>query len=444
MGKSILFKLMNFFREGIWRIRLKDLPPGKSVMLRYLKVVLLSSEGFLKHNCDLRASALTFYTTLSVVPVAAMLFGVAKGFGYENKLKAELYQRFAGQEEVLDKIVVFADSFLENTKGGMIAGVGVAVLFWTVVSILSNIESSFNAIWGVRKSRALIRKLTDYLSLMLICPLLVLIASSATVFITTKLTSLSGEIPLSESLSPAIIIMARLLPVLVIWILFSFIYIFLPNTKVNLKSGIIAGLAAGILYQVLQESYIFIQVALSKYNAVYGSFSALPLFLIWLRMSWLIVLFGAEVSFADQNVKNTEYERDAMKVSYSYKILLTLWTVSFLVKKFCRGEMAPTDIEITDVLGIPIRLTREIIYDLSNAKIISEVVMEHNECIRYQPGVSIEHLSLTYVMEAINANGDSDAFPVSEDQSLNSISESLKEFKSELARSPANVLLKDI
>lgn len=440
---NIFHRIYNFFTIEIWRIRLKDLPFVKSFGWRYVKVLTLSIKGFLDDKCDLHASALTFYSTLSVVPVVAMLFGVAKGFNFEDRLKAQLYEKFAGQEEVLNRIIEFADSFLANTKGGLIAGFGVLILFWTVVGILGNIESSFNSIWGIKKSRSIVRKLTDYLALMLFCPLLVVIASSATVFVATKLTDITSQTIFMDAFGPAILMIVRLLPICVIWILFTIIYVFMPNTKVNFQSALLAGVVAGTMYQMLQEGYIYIQVALSKYNVIYGSFSALPLFLIWLRLSWLIVLFGAEISFADQNVENTEYEPDALKVSPSYKKLLTLWMVSHLTKLFCQGKTPPTDTDITEKLGIPIRLVRDILFTMVHSGILSEITLEKDPTPRYQPGISVEHLSIAYVTEAMD-KGEINTLPIMEDQTLGSIAESLQAFKSTLAQSPANVLLKEI
>jgi membrane protein len=438
-----IHSIYNFFKVEIWRIRLKDLPFAKSFGWRYVKVLTLSIKGFFDDKCDLRASALTFYSTLSVVPVVAMLFGVAKGFNFEDRLKTQLYKNFAGQEEILNRIMEFADSFLENTKGGLIAGFGVLVLFWTVIGILGNIESSFNAIWGIKKSRSIVRKLTDYLALMLFCPLLVVIASSATVFVATKLTDITAQAAFMDAFNPAIVILVRLLPICVIWILFTIVYIFMPNTKVNFQSALLAGVVAGTMYQMLQEGYIYIQVALSKYNVIYGSFSALPLFLIWLRLSWLIVLFGAEISFADQNVENTEYEPDALKVSPSYKKLLTLWVISHLAKRFCHGKTPPSDTEITEKLGIPIRLVRDILFNMTHVGILSEVTLEKDQTPRYQPGISVERLNIAYVLEAME-KGEINTLPIQEDQSLESLNASLKEFKSAVTKSPANVLLKEI
>ncbi|MBP7161931.1 MAG: YihY/virulence factor BrkB family protein, partial [Candidatus Omnitrophica bacterium] len=178
--------LIQFLKVDIWRIRMHKLSRTKSFWLKQLRIMLLAFRGFDEDKCQLRASALTYYSLLSIVPLVAMAFGIAKGFGIEKILEKQLYEKLAGQEEVVERIISFSQTLLETTKGGVIAGVGVAILFWTVIKVLGNIESSFNDIWGIRKSRTWGRKFSDYLSIMLICPLLLIMSSSITVLVTSQ------------------------------------------------------------------------------------------------------------------------------------------------------------------------------------------------------------------------------------------------------------------
>ena len=217
---------VDFFRVDLWRIRLENEPPRRSFLLRQLRIIILALRGFNEDKCGLRASALTFYSLLSVVPVAAMLFGIAKGFGIQNRLEQELVDKLKGQEEVVNYIINFANSMLENTRGGLIAGVGVAVLFWLIIKLLGNIEKSFNEIWGIQTHRSIGRKLSDYLSVMLICPVLLVMSSSLTVFITTQITAITQKIDLLGPISPLILFSLKVMPYCVIWLLFSFMYIF--------------------------------------------------------------------------------------------------------------------------------------------------------------------------------------------------------------------------
>jgi len=313
--RAIKSKFIAFFKTDIWRIRLRDLPRRKAFAIKQLRILFLTLHGFSYDKCPLRASALTFYSLLSIVPVAALAFGIAKGFGFAKRLETLLYEKLPGQEDVLTQVIAFANSLLENTKGGVIAGIGIAVLFWSLIKVLSHIESSFNAIWEIKKHRSIGRKISDYLSIALICPILVIMSSSVTVFITTQIKHITEKVALLGMFSPIIFFFLKLLPYGLIWILFTTIYIFMPNTRVNFSSGIIAGVFAGTLYQIVQWAYINFQVLVAKYNAIYGSFAALPLFLIWLQISWLIVLFGAEISFSYQNVHTHEFDPMARKIT---------------------------------------------------------------------------------------------------------------------------------
>jgi membrane protein len=434
---------IDFIKGDIWRIRLKDLPRKKSFLIKQLRIFLLSLRGFDEDKCQLRASALTFYSLISIVPVAAMLFGIAKGFGFEKRLEQQLLEQFQGQEEVITRVIAFAHSLLASTKGGVLAGVGVVLLFWAVIKVLGNIEASFNNIWGIKEPRSLGRKFSDYLSVMLLCPILLVLSSSVTVFITTQVTMIVEKIALLGIFSPLISIVLKMLPYGIVWILFSFLYIFMPNTRVSVKSGFLAGIIAGTIYQIVQFGYITFQVVTAKYNAIYGSFAALPLFLIWLQLSWLIVLFGAEFSFAHQNVDTYEFEPDSLKISSSFKRLLSLQVTHLLVSNFAEGRRPLTASQISHRLDMPIRLAHQILYELTACGIVSDTQTEEYKEPGYQPARDIGTLTIQFVIDSLEDRG-TNAIPVAQTDESKALSEILRAFRDMVAQSPSNRLLKDI
>jgi len=436
-------RFVDFIRGDIWRVRLKDLPRRQSFLIKQLRVFLLSVRGFDEDKCQLRASALTFYSLISIVPVAAMVFGIAKGFGFEKRLQTQLLEQFQGQEEVITRVIAFAQSLLANTKGGLIAGIGVIVLFWAVIKVLGNIEESFNDIWGIREPRRLGRKFSDYLSVMLLGPILMILSSSATVFITTQVTLIMEKVALLGMFSSLISFVLTLLPYGIVWVLFSFLYIFMPNTKVKFSSGIIGGIIAGTIYQIVQFGYITFQVGVAKYNAIYGSFAALPLFLIWLQLSWLIVLFGAEFSFAHQNVDTYEFEPDSLKISGTFKRLLSLRIAHLLVSNFAQGERPLTATQISHRLETPIRLVHQILFELTAAGIVSDTQTEEYKEPGYQPARDINTLTIRFIVDALEDQG-TDAIPVTQTEEGKALSTILQTFRDEVAQSPSNRLLKDI
>ena len=439
----MLSKVISFITSDIWRISLKDLLRSKSFFIKQLRIFFLALRGFDEDKCSLRASALTLYSLLSIVPVVAMAFGLAKGFGFQKVLEKQLLEQFPSQEEVMMQVINFAQSLLENTKGGIVAGIGVVILFWIVIKVLGNIEYSFNDIWGVKKPRTWGRKFSDYLSVMLICPILLIMSSSITVFITTQVKFVTEKFALLGAVSSMIFLILKLLPYCMVWILFTFIYIFVPNIKVKFTSGLLAGIVAGTIYEVVQWGYITFQIGVSKYNAIYGGFAALPLFLVWLQLSWLIVLLGAELSFAHQNVDQYEFEPDCLRASLSFKKLLSLRITQLLVKNFSKVNTLLTATSIAHVLEIPIRLVRQILFELVDCGIVSEVKTNEYKESAYQPARDGEKLTIKYVIDAMEHRG-TDTIPMVQTQELKILSESLKVFDNIIDKSPANKPLKDI
>jgi membrane protein len=441
--RDLIIRFFSFIRVDIWRIRLADLPFGKSFLIKQLRMIIVAFRGYDEDRCLIRASSLTFYTLLSIVPVAAMFFGVAKGFGFERRLEKELFDRFPGQEEVLSQVISFSNSLLEQTKGGLIAGIGLLVLFWSVLKVLGHIEMALNDIWEIKKQRSWGRKFSDYLAIMLISPILVLMSGSATVFITTQVTQIAQKVELLGVISPLISFLLRFTPYVLIWALFTILYIIMPNTKVNFKAGLLGGVVAGTLYQIAQGAYISFQIGAARYNAIYGSFAALPLLLMWIQISWWIVLFGAELSFANQNVDTYEYEPDSLKVSPGFKKLLTLQIAQLLVKKFANGDKPLTDIQISGRLEMPIRLVHNILFDLVASGLVSETKTNQDKEIAYQPARDINRLSIQYVLEALEKSG-ADSIPVAKTEDYQALSDALKHLSDAMQKSPANKLLKDI
>ncbi len=443
--EEIIKKLTAFLNKTMWETRAEKLPVPKAVLVGVLKTIVLSARGFATHRGALRASALTFYTLLSIVPVAAMAFGIAKGFGFDKRLQQELLEKFAGQEEVIHNIINFAQTMLENTKGGMIAGIGVVVLFWTVIRVLSHIESAFNNIWGVQ-SRAAVRKLGDYLAIMLICPVLMIMSGSVTVFITSQVTAISGKLGLLDMVGPVIFLGLKFLPYSLIWILFTMVYLIMPNTRVRFSSAFLAGVVAGTAYQFAQAAYISFQILVAKYNAIYGSFAALPLFLIWLQVSWLIVLAGAEISYAGQNLNTLRFQTGKDRISLSFYRLILLQVCHHIVTVFKDAKPAQTADEISKSLNLPVHLVEKASEDLVSGNILTRVKLgktEKNGQAAFQPARDINDLTVQMVLSAFEDIGN--GLQLSQNhEKLAPFSKTLDIFRREIEQSASNRLIKDI
>jgi membrane protein len=436
-------QLRKFAKEEIWKPQQESRPKPYLFLIRLIRIVILAVKGFLENRVSLRASALTFYTLLSVVPIAAMAFGVAQGFGFESTMEQVIIDNFKGQEEVLNWIIDMSYNVLEDVEGGLLAGIGLAILLWSVMQVLTNIENSFNAIWQVKKPRTFFRKFSDYLAIMLIGPFLIILSSSVMVYISTQLNTISEEVEMLSVISPVVQSLVRLIPYALIWLLFTIVYIVMPNTRVNFKSALIAGIIAGTIFQLTQWAYIHFQVGVSKYSTLYGTFAALPLFLAWLQISWLIVLLGAEISYAYQNVDNYEFEAEALHISYHNKRLLTLIICHEIVKNFEKGEEPKTSAEISQDLSIPMRLVREIMFDLTEAHILNETIKPSPREKGYQPAIDIGRITVQYVNEKLDSFG-SDQFIVKESEEFEKINLLYNDLYLSLHSAPQNKLLKDI
>ncbi|MBW1771942.1 MAG: YihY family inner membrane protein [Deltaproteobacteria bacterium] len=436
-------KAVHFLKTDIWRIRIKDLSRTRAFFVETLRIIILTVRGILEDKAHLRASALTFYSLLSIVPILAMAFGFAKGFGLESALEETLAKAFQGQEQIVERAMGFAQALLEDVKGGVVAGIGLVILLWSIIKIISHIENAFNHIWGIEKPRNLGRRIADYLALVIICPALYIFSTAGTVVITSQAEIFIKEIQILGAVSPVLFFFLKFVPYCSFYVLFTFLYMFIPNTKVTLKSGLLGGIIAGTMYAIFQLGYIHLQVGVAKYNAVYGSFAALPLFFIWLQYSWLIVLVGAEISFSYQNAETYEFEQDTLNVSHAFKVLASLMVTHLIVRHFGKREKRWDATQIAKELDLPIRLARQILNDLGDAGVLSEVISEEGTTIGYQPGVDTDAMTIMYVIDAMEHYG-STALPITQSEDHKKIVASLKEFHKLIEESDANHLLKDI
>ena len=436
-------KITDFIQSHIWELPLDQLPRWQSPLIKQVRVLILAFKGFNRDKCQLRAAALTFYSILSLIPILAMVFGIAKGFGFEQTLELLLQEKIASRDMVaqegLDWVISKAKLLLESTRGSLIAGVGLIVLMWAATRVLRHIEAALNDIWEIKNSRPWIRNFTDLLSIMVVAPILFILAQSTTVFITAIIQDLSKGMKLLGHL----FLLIKLVPFGLIWLLFTMIYVVVPNTKVNFKSALVAGVLVGTIFQLSQWIFFKSQMGISKYNAIYGSFAFLPLLLIWIQTAWLILLLGAEIAFANQHINRYEFALGSQEVKPSFKKLVTLLITNLLVKNFVEAKSSLTAEEISAILHAPVRLVRQCITDLMNSKIINEVGKKNSQDTSYQPARSVENLSVSFVLQAIDEHGLGDIH-IHESGESKRLSQTLEALNQEIERSPSNILLKDI
>lgn len=435
--------LLKKLNDTIWNTPLSEISKGRIFVLKQLRIFILAVRGFSNDKAQLRASALTFYSLLSVIPVAAIAFAISKGFGLDQKLQQLLIDKFQSEQEVLKWLLQNASNAIEKTKGGYIAGIGVIILFWSVMSLLNHIESSFNHIWQIRSARPWYRKFTDYLTIMLIAPVFIILSSSSTVFISNGLNDFMIKAPILDFFKPVISFLFQLAPYFLNWITLTILFIIMPNAKVKFVPALIGGIIGGTILQVIQWLYIDLQFGITKLSYIYGSFAAVPLFIVWLQSSWSVVLLGAEISFANQNISRYEMESEALNVSNYQKRALILMIMHMIIRNFSLGEKPISAEYIGANLKIPVRLARDILQDLSSANLVS-VIHENGAIERlYQPALDINRLTVSFVFSRLDKQGI-EQIMVIRNKDYEKVISMLEKFDKLVAKSDANILIKDL
>jgi membrane protein len=439
-------RLLHFFKTGIWEIRLKDLPPVEAFFVKYLRIIVLASRGFIRDNCQKTASVLTYYSLLNVVPIVAVAFAIAKGFGLQKLIEKEIFQIAAKanwQADITTQIISFSHKLLEQAKGGLIAGVGIVLLFWTIITIMGKIEGSLNEIWEIKKSRTLIRKFSDYITMMVLGPVLLIISSSATVLVASQVKVIVNKIAFLGVFGKVILLLLNLLPYVSIWVLLTMLYLIMPNTKIPVRSAILGGIVAGTIAQIVQWIYIKFQIGVASYSAIYGSFAALPLLLGMLQMSWMIVLFGAEIAYSNEHYETFGFHPDYSRMSVSSKKLLMLRIFHLVTKKFSLGEKPLSAVQIASVLEIPVRLVRQLLHELTNVGLVVETVTGAKSETAFQPGRTIENITVKTALDEYEKYGIT-KIPDYQSEEAAKISKYLQELSETIQNSPSNVPLKEI
>jgi membrane protein len=430
--------------DYIWHTPPAELSNRRLILIKQVRIVILAGRGFLADKVQLRASALTFYSLLSIIPVVAIAFAIAKGFGFDEYLEQLILEKSNLQDrDLIVRMIQIGRDALQKTSGGYIAGIGVLVLFWSVMSLLNRIESSFNDIWQIRISRPWFRKFTDYLTLMLIGPIFLIVSSSVTVFINTEFTEYMAKAPILDFFKPLISFMIQLLPYLLTWLVLTVLFIIMPNTKVKFWSATLAGIISGTFLQLLLWIYFDLQFGLSKLGTLYGSFAALPLFIMLLQSSWIIVLLGAEISFANQNVSRYEFEYSALNISYHQKRALTLLIMNLIVKNFAYGEKPLSSEGISSRLKIPVRLVRDIVQDLNSVHLVSFVHLKSEKERLFQPAMDINLITVSLIFSRLDNKGSGREIVI-RNRDYEKITDLLEKLDKLVSKSGSNILVKDL
>ena len=400
--KRKIREIIDFYNVGIWQVEVNDVGRARFFMLEVAKKVILAVRFFTTKRVVSEAAALTYSTILAIVPIMAVVFAIARGFGYNKYIEQWFRSALESQPQVAEAIVGFVNSYLVHTKSGIFLGVGLAFMLYTVLMLVSNIEAAFNGIWQVKRKRSFFRTCTDYLAVFFLFPILIVLTSGVSLFVATAADGIADLFVVG----PVVGFVIDLLPYVVMAAMFVGLYVFMPNTHVRVRSAIIPGILAGVAMQGLQLFYIHSQIWVSSYNAIYGSFAALPLFMLWVQISWIICLFGAELCYTNQNLDYYDYNMQTSDICHRYRIMLCALLMSRVCKRFADGGKPYTAMQLRAITKVPIRIVNDLIYSLIDAGLLIEISSdEKGEASRYMPAESISRLSVGVMIDRLEAQG---------------------------------------
>ena len=413
--------------------------------VKTLKIINLSVRSFLRHDLQMRAGSLTYSTVLAIVPALAMLFAIGRGFGFQNLLQTELFRYFPAQNQALSNALEFVDSYLAQASQGAFIGIGLVFLLWTLHSLMSNVEDTFNYIWGVTSKRTLLRKFTDYSALLLLLPVMMVCSAGISIFLSDAVQHIfQGNV-----LSPMAHRLLAFMPTVISWLIFTAAYIIIPNTKVSFKGALLAGVLCGTLFQGVQWLFVTGQMYVSKYNAIYGSFAFLPLLLVWLQLSWLITLAGVVLCYSWQNFNNYIYNDLSKEISQTYSNNLAIAVLTMAVKRFKRQEEPLTRKELLNDYDIPGLLVDQLTDKLQRAGLLTTVNNDKGDGsndekgITYQPTYDPDNFTVIDVANRLSNLGNSD-FIAKADSRFDPIIASIKKLQDRQQHDVPDIRLLDL
>ena len=390
--KSTKFsQLGDFVRYDMWRRTTTELDTWyKRLGYRIIRTIALVVRGFTSKNLNDTAKALTYSLIFAVVPILAMIVAIAKGFGVADVIETQLNASFLGETGMVPTIMAMVQRYLETAQGGLFIGIGILILLWAVYSFFQSVETAFNRIWNVKKSRSILRQVTTYIAIVVLIPVLIICSAGITIAVNSTVGELEG---------------VEMLQFVIVWLLFTVMYIAVPNTKVKFISALIPGILMGTLFQLLQMLSVYLIAFLSRTSIVYGAFATIPILMTWLQYTSLLILIGAQMSYAIQNNEEFEYEKDVNTMSRRYKDFIMVYLLSVIIKRFEADEVPLTAHELAIRDNLPIRVVNQLLSRLVETGILREVYVEDKEEKTFQPSLDTHKISVGMVFERIESQG---------------------------------------
>lgn len=395
LGKKAV-ALWNYCVHGVW------VDDRKKWWINVIKTLNITVKSFLSTDIQSQACAMTYRTLLAMVPALALLIAIGRGFGFQSVLTDELYQIFPGHKVAVDQAMTFVDSYLNQASEGIFVGVGIVFLLWTLISLMSNVEDVFNLIWNVKEGRSIWRKITDYTAMFLILPILMICGSGLSILVSSTIKTIFDF----EFMTPLITAAFEAGSYVFTWLFFTAVFMLIPNTKVKFTNALIAGVFTGTAFMVLQWLFVSGQIYVAKYNAIYGSFSFVPLLLIWLQLVWVICLCGSLICYASQNIFRFSFSDQINAISARYKDKAILAIAAVIVKEFVANRPPVEADWLIRTYGFPSRLVADIIDRLMRVGVISRVALDDQRGrYAYAPALNPDTLTVSDLRNRLRTFG---------------------------------------
>lgn len=383
----------------IWDTEISEVTRFKRLIHSLLKIGFMVSRDFIENLVNLQAMALAFKTLLSLAPLLAVIFSILKAFGVHNRMEPALAQALAPLGEKGQEITAYLIGFVDKMNAGALGSVGLASLFITVLSLMGTIEDAFNRIWHVKAARKLTRKFSDYLSVILVGPVLVFAALTITATLQSN-TFVQKMISL-EPFGTVILTLLKFVPYFTLWGAFTFLYVFIPNTRVKLTSAVVGGLVAALLWQTVGWGFTVFVASSTRYYAIYSSFAILLLFLLWLHVGWVIVLLGAQVTYAHQHIRFYERERELLVNSPAGREKLALHMMFLIGRNFFHGLDPLSVSALAGQLYLPAGLVRDFMETFRQSRLVLPVADEEIFVLARDP----ERISIKEILDCVRNSG---------------------------------------
>ena len=392
MTMKHISQIRDFVRYDMWRRTATEITSWpKRIGFIVIRTLVLVARGFTSKNLNDKAKALTYSLIFAVVPILAMVVAVAKGFGVVDIIEQQLNASFLGETNMVPTIMAMVERYLETAQGGLFIGIGILILLWAIYSFFQSVETAFNRIWNVQKSRSILHQLTVYIAIVVLIPVVTVCSAGLTIFIHSTVGDLGGM---------------EMLQFIMVWTLFTVMYLAIPNTKVHFMSALIPGVIMGTLFQLLQMLSVYLIAMLSRTSIVYGAFAIVPILMTLLQYTSLLILIGAQMSYAIQNNEEYEYEQDLNSMSRRYKDYIMLYLLSIIIERFDNDEAPLTAHELAIRDHLPIRLVNQLLSRMVETGILREVYREGEEEERtYQPALDTHKITVGMVLGRIDEQG---------------------------------------